>query len=67
VQRILNKSLRGVLPLKPYVQDIANRLLRERSRKPIARTRLITLLSVYLSCERDRAVCTIASKLPARI
>jgi hypothetical protein len=37
MQRILNKSLRGVPPLKPYVRDIANRLLRECSRKPIGK------------------------------
>ena len=34
VQRILDESLRGVPPLKAHVRDIANRLLRERSRKP---------------------------------
>jgi len=34
VQRILNKSLRGSLPSKALVRDIANRLLRERSGKP---------------------------------
>jgi hypothetical protein len=37
VQRILNESLRGVLPLKPYVHNIATRLLRECSRKPIGK------------------------------
>ena len=30
IQRILNKSLRSVPPLKAHVRDIANRLLRER-------------------------------------
>ena len=32
----------------------------------LARIRLIGLLSVLLSCERDRAVRTIASELPAK-
>ena len=34
MQRILDESLRGVTPLKAHVRDIANRVLRERSRKP---------------------------------
>jgi hypothetical protein len=37
VQRILNESLRGVPPSKVNVQDIANRLLRERSEKPTSK------------------------------
>jgi hypothetical protein len=37
VQRILNESLRGVPPSKAHVRDMANRLLRERSRKPIGK------------------------------
>jgi hypothetical protein len=37
IQRILNKSLYSVLLLKANVQDIANRLLRECSRKPIGK------------------------------
>jgi hypothetical protein len=34
VQRILDESLRGVPPSKAHVRDIADRLLRERGRKP---------------------------------
>jgi hypothetical protein len=37
VQRILNKSLQGIPPLKAYIQDIADRLLRERSKKPTSK------------------------------
>jgi hypothetical protein len=37
VQHILNESLRGVPPLKVHVRDIANRLLRERSKKPTSK------------------------------
>jgi hypothetical protein len=38
VQRILEDSLRGIPPLKANVQDIANRLLRERGGKPTGKT-----------------------------
>jgi hypothetical protein len=34
IQRVLKESLRSIAPSKACVQDIANRLLRERSRKP---------------------------------
>jgi hypothetical protein len=34
VQRIIEEGLRSILPSKAHVRDIANRLLRERSRKP---------------------------------
>jgi hypothetical protein len=34
MQRVLKESLRRILLLKAHVQDIADRLLRERSRKP---------------------------------
>jgi hypothetical protein len=34
IQRILEESLRGIPPSKAHVQDIADRLLRERGRKP---------------------------------
>jgi hypothetical protein len=34
VQRILDESLRGVPPSKANVQDMADRLLRERGEKP---------------------------------
>jgi hypothetical protein len=37
VQRILDKPLRGVPPSKAHVRDIANRLLRERSGRPIGK------------------------------
>jgi hypothetical protein len=37
MQRILNKNLRRVLPLKLYVPDIANRLLRDCSVKSISK------------------------------
>jgi hypothetical protein len=33
MQRVLKESLRRILPLKAHVKDIADRLLRERSRK----------------------------------
>jgi hypothetical protein len=34
VQRILEEGLRGIPPSKAHVQDMADRLLRERGRKP---------------------------------
>jgi hypothetical protein len=34
VQRILKEGLRGIPPSKANVQDMANRLLRERGKKP---------------------------------
>ena len=34
MQRVLKESLRRVLRLKAHVQDIADRLLRERGEKP---------------------------------
>jgi hypothetical protein len=34
VHRVLDESLRGVPPSKAHVRDMADRLLRERSRKP---------------------------------
>jgi hypothetical protein len=37
IQRILKESLRRIPPLKAHVRDIANRLLRERSGKPIGK------------------------------
>jgi hypothetical protein len=37
VQRILKEGLRGIPPSKAHVQDIADRLLRERGRKPIGK------------------------------
>jgi hypothetical protein len=37
MQRVLKESLRRILLLKAHVQDIANKLLRERSRKPIGK------------------------------
>jgi hypothetical protein len=37
MQRILKKSKRGVPSLKANVRDIANKLLRERSRKPVGK------------------------------
>jgi hypothetical protein len=37
IQRILKESLRRILLLKAHVRDIANRLLRERSGKPIGK------------------------------
>jgi hypothetical protein len=36
-QYILDASLRGVPPTKPLVRDMADRLLRERSRKPVSK------------------------------
>jgi hypothetical protein len=40
IQRILREYLRSILPLKAHVQDIANKLLRECSRKPIGRKKV---------------------------
>jgi hypothetical protein len=40
IQRILREYLRSILPLKAHVQDIANRLLRECSKKPIGRKKV---------------------------
>jgi hypothetical protein len=37
VQRVLNKSLRGVPLSKANVQDMADRLLRERGEKPTSK------------------------------
>jgi hypothetical protein len=37
VQRVLKESLRRILLLKAHVQDIVDRLLRERSRKSIGK------------------------------
>jgi hypothetical protein len=37
LQSILNASLRRLPPTKALVRDIANRLLRERGRKPISK------------------------------
>ena len=37
VQRIIKEGLRSIPPLKAQVQDIANRLLREHSRKPVGK------------------------------
>jgi hypothetical protein len=37
VHRVLNESLQGVPTLKAHVQDIANRLLRERGRNPTSK------------------------------
>jgi hypothetical protein len=37
VERILEQSLQGVPPLKAIVRDIANRLLRERSREAVSK------------------------------
>jgi hypothetical protein len=37
VQQILNESLRGVPPSKANVQDMADRLLRERGEKPTSK------------------------------
>jgi hypothetical protein len=37
MQGILKQSLRSKAPLKDTVQDIANRLLRERSAKPVSK------------------------------
>ena len=34
VQRVLEESLRGIPPSKAHVQDMADRLLRERGGKP---------------------------------
>jgi hypothetical protein len=34
VERILEENLRGIPPSKAHVQDMANRLLRERGGKP---------------------------------
>ena len=37
IKRILKESLRGIPPSKLHVRDIADRLLRERSRKPVGK------------------------------
>jgi hypothetical protein len=37
IQRILEESLRGIPPSKAHVQDMADRLLRERGGKPIGK------------------------------
>ena len=37
VERILEQSLRGLPPLKLEVQDMANKLLRERGAKPVSK------------------------------
>jgi hypothetical protein len=37
VQRILKESKRSVLSLEVNILDIANKLLRKRSRKPISK------------------------------
>jgi hypothetical protein len=37
VQRVLKEGSRGIPPLKAHVQDMADRLLRERSGKPIGK------------------------------
>ena len=37
VERILEQSLRGLPPSKPNVQDMADRLLRERDAKPVSK------------------------------
>ena len=37
IQRILEESLRGIPPSKLHVRDMADRLLRERGRKPIGK------------------------------
>jgi hypothetical protein len=37
IQRVLKESLRRIPPLKAHVQDMVDRLLRERSGKPIGK------------------------------
>ena len=37
VQSILEQSLRGLAPSKPYVRDMADRLLRARSGEPVGK------------------------------
>jgi hypothetical protein len=37
IQRILEESLRGIPPSKAHVQDMADRLLRERGEKPVGK------------------------------
>jgi hypothetical protein len=37
LQSVLNASLRSVPPTKALIRDIANRLLRERDKKPVSK------------------------------